>query len=162
MPTRDELADGVRMIIREGLRVSANYGPDDWSHKVHTEENGWMVKQVFAHLTSTAEVLPVFVGLLKRSGEGGSGGGQGGGGGGIDIDAFNAQQVAAKDGLSEAELLQAFQAAHEKAIEFIQQMPDEDLNHPARFLASKGVVSDVLGTNFVLHGLYHIYATTMR
>ena len=48
-------------------------------------------------------------------------------GAGLDIDAFNAQMVAAKQDLSPEELIKTLTAGYEGLIEFTKNMPDEQL-----------------------------------
>ena len=156
MTTREELIDGFRMIIREGLRTTADFGPDDWSYQVHDEGGGWNAKQVFCHLTATADVVPALVGALTQAQEGQNAAAA------LDIDAFNAQQVAAREALGEAELVEAFKASHEKLIEFVQGMPDDQLQQRRRFGALEAPVAEIMQSTLVLHGLSHIYHAQSR
>ncbi len=156
MTTREELIDGFRMIIREGLRTTRDYGPDDWTYVVHDEEGGWTVNQLYCHLTGTADVLPGLVGALAQAQEGQNAGAD------IDIDTFNAKGVAAREELSESELMEAFKASHEKLIEFIQGMPEEQLQQRRRFGPYDGPLADIMASALVLHGLSHIYHAQAR
>ena len=156
MTTREELIDGFRMIIREGLRTTAHLGPDDWKAVVHDEEGGWNVKQVYCHLTAIADVTPGLLGALSQTAEGEDAGAN------LDIDAFNAQNVASREGMSEAELMEAFEASHEKLIEFLQDVPDEQLQQRRRFGPVEGTVAEVMATILVLHDLSHIYHAADR
>ena len=156
MTTREELADGFRMILREGLRTTATFGPEDWQATVHDEENGWNVKQVYCHLAAVAEITPGFIGSLAQQGEGEDAAA------GFDVDEFNAQAVAAKEKLSEPELVEAFKTLHEKLIQFIEELPEEQLTRQIRFGAVAGPAADVMETILVLHGLSHVYHAADR
>ncbi|MDP3767267.1 MAG: maleylpyruvate isomerase N-terminal domain-containing protein [Dehalococcoidia bacterium] len=156
MTTRQDLIDGFQMIARQGTRVAEGFGPQDWSYQVHDEEAGWTVKHTYCHLTASAEVLPGLLGALSQAKEGDNAAA------GIDINAFNAQSVAAREGMSEPELIQAFQTAHEKAIEVVQNLSDEQLQQRRRFGAIEAPVAELLDTFFILHGISHIYHTTSR
>ncbi len=156
MTTREELIDGFRMIIREGLRTTAHFGPDDWKAVVHDEEGGWNVKQVYCHLTAIAEITPGFLGALSQTAEGEDAGAN------LDIDAFNAQNVASREGMSEPELMEAFKTSHEKLIEFLQDVPDDQLQQRRRFGPVEGTVAEVIATILVLHDLSHIYHAADR
>ncbi len=156
MTSREELIEGFRMIIREGLRTMRGYGPDDWKDQVHDEEGGWTVKHVYCHLAATAEVTPAFIGALSQTPEGQDTAGS------LDIDAFNAQNVAARESMSESELMEAFKTSHEKLIEFVQGMPEEQLQQRRRFGPVEGPVADLMDTVLVLHGLSHIYYAADR
>ena len=156
MTTREELIDGFRMIVREGLRTTASFGPDDWSYQVHDEEGGWSVKQVYCHLTATADITPGFIAAMSQTPEGQNTAA------GLDVDAFNARGIAAREGMGESELMEAFKTSHEKLIEFVQGMPEEQLQQRRRFGAQEGPVVDIMASALVLHGLSHIYHTTVR
>ena len=151
MTTRDELVEGFRMIVREGLRVTSTFGPSDWQRQVHGE-GGWDRKKIYCHLTAVAEITPGLVGNLANQSKGQDAAA------GLDIDAFNAQLVAAKEQLSEQELMAAFRTAYEKLIEFIKTVPEEQLVRKVKFGAVEGPVIDVVDSVLVLHGLAHIYS----
>ncbi len=144
------------MIIREGERTTAHFGPDDWGYTVHDEEGGWTVRQLYAHLTGAAEVLPALVGALSQSAEGQNVVAN------VNIDDMNAQSVAAKADLSESELMAAFKKAHEAAVKFIRELPEEQLQQRRRFGQIEAPGADLLETFFVLHALSHIYHATSR
>ncbi len=156
MTTREELIEGFRMIVREGLRTSARFGPDDWTYQVHDEGGGWNAKQIYCHLTSTAEITPGFIAAMSQAPEGQNVAAA------LDINSFNAQGVAKYDAMGEQELMEAFKAQHEKLIEFLQGMPEDQLQQRRRFGANEGPVIDVMQTILVLHGLYHIYSAQNR
>ncbi len=152
LTTRDELIDGFRMIIREGLRVTSTFTPEDWKRQVHDEGGGWDRKEVYSHVAAVAEIAPNMADKLASVPEGGEGFA------GVDIDAINAQLVAAKQSLSESELMEAFKVAHEELIEFVQAMPEEQLTASTKFGAVEGPVADVIDSIVVLHALGHIYS----
>ncbi len=151
MTTREDLIDGLKMIVREGLRTTATFGPDDWTYTVHDEENGWNTKQVYCHLTAIAEILPGMASQFAQAGDGVDAAA------GIDVGAMNAQAVAAKEQLSEADLMQEFQVSHEKAIEFVTGMPEEQLQHTLRVMDIQAPLAEILDTLVILHGVMHIY-----
>ena len=151
MTTREDLIDGLKMIVREGMRTTAAFGPDDWTYTVHNEENGWNTKQVYCHLTAIAEILPGMAGQMAQAPEGVDAAA------GIDVGALNAQAVAAKEQLSETDLMEAFQASHKKAIEFVAGMPEEQLQHTLLVMGVQAPLAEILDTLVILHGLMHIY-----
>jgi hypothetical protein len=154
--TREQLIDGFQMIVREGLRIGATFSPEDWKYQVHGEENGWNTKQVFCHLSATAEVTPGLVGGISQAPADQDVTSN------FDIDAINAQTVAAREALSEAALLDEFKTNHEKLIEFIRTMPQEQLDQRRRFAHIDAPVADIMDTVLVLHGLWHIYSAQAR
>ena len=152
MTTRDELIDGFQMIIRQGQRITSTFTPEDWKRQVHDEGGGWDRKEVYSHVAAVAEIAPNLADNLASVPEGGEAFA------GVDIDAINAQLVAAKQSLSESELMEAFKAVHEKLIEFVQAMPEEQLTANTKFGAVEGPVAGVIDSIVVLHALAHIYS----
>ena len=153
MTTREDLIQGLEMIKREGLRITSAFSPEDWEKQVHDDEGGgWNRKQVYCHVTAIGEIAPSMAPNLASVPAGGDAGA------GVDINAMNAQLVAAKEALSEAELMDAFTAAYDKLIEFIKEMPAEQLEAQTKFGAVSGSVADVVDSLIVLHGLAHIYS----
>ena len=153
MTTRQDLIDGLKMIIREGQRITSTFEAEDWKKQVHDDEGGgWNRKQVYCHITAVGEIAPSMAPSLASVPAGGDAGA------GVDINALNAQLVAAKEALSEAELMDAFAAAYEKLIDFVKEMPVEQLQAQTTFGAISGSVADVVDSLIVLHGLSHIYS----
>jgi hypothetical protein len=155
MTTREELIDGFRMIVREGLRTTSDLGPDGWKKQVHGEEGGWTIREIYCHLGATADIVPGFVGALSQASEGADTAG------GLDIDSLNAQGVAAREKMSASEVMEAFKSSHEKLIEFIRGMPDEQLRQQGRFGPLDAPLADIMATLLVLHGLQHVYHAAM-
>jgi hypothetical protein len=154
--TREELIDGMRMVVREGLRTTKGYGPDDWQYIVYSEDGGWSVKKMYAHLTATAESMPGLVSMMQQAPADQNPLT------GFDLDGFNAQGVAAKEQLGEAELLKSFQQAYDKLIEFVQGLPDDQLQQVRRVgqITAPGI--DLLQNIVVLHGISHVYQAQFR
>ena len=153
MTTRENLVDGLQMILREGERLTSTFTPDDWKKQVHDDEGGgWNRKQVYGHVTAIAEIAPSLAPNLAALPEGGDAGA------GIDLNALNEQLVAAKNALSETELMDAFKAAYENLIKFVEEMPAEQLEAQTKFGAVSGSVADVVDSLIILHGIAHIYS----
>ena len=153
MTTREDLMDGLKMIMREGQRITSTFEAEDWKKQVHDDEGGgWNRKQVYGHVTAIGEIAPSLAPNLVSVPEGGNAGA------GIDINALNAQLVAAKEALSEGELMDAFAAAYENLIEFVKELPQEQLDAQTTFGAISGSVAEVVDSLIVLHGLAHIYS----
>ena len=150
MTTRQELADSLRMVQREGARIMSGFGPDDWQRKVLDEGGTWTRKQAYAHITGVAEITPGFVaGLANAAGNDAAAG--------FDIDAFNAQLVAAKEQMGEQELMSAFASAFDKLATFVEGMPEDQLASPAKFGLQEGTIAEIMDSVLVLHSMAHIY-----
>ena len=150
--TRQDLIDGLQLVLREGLRVTAAFGPDDWKKPaLGGDGEGWNRKQVYSHLTALAEVTPGLVGNLANLQPGQDAAA------GLDIDAFNAQTVAARASVSEQELVAAYKTGFEKLIEFVKTMPEEQLERTGKFGQLEGKVADIMNGVLVLHGAAHVY-----
>ena len=150
--TKADLVDGLRTVLREGTRVMSGFGPDDWKRPaLDADEDGWNRKQVYCHITALAEITPGFIGGLANASEGTDGAA------GLDINALNAQLVASKAALSDQELLQAFKSGYEKLIDFVQTMPEEQLQGRRKFGQLEGSLGDIMASILVLHGIAHIY-----
>jgi len=151
MTTREELIDGLRTVVREGLRVMSGFGPNDWKRPALGDEAGWDRRQVYCHLAAVAEIAPGFLGNLGNAEEGQDALG------GLDIDALNAQLVAGKEQLSEQDLMEAFKTSFERLIELIPTVPDEQLRNPTKFGLLEGPAIEIMDSVLVLHSIAHIY-----
>ena len=123
MATKQEVAQSLRAVVERAEKVAARLGEKDMACPVC--ENGWSVKQVFAHLASMGASPSFFIGMAQRAASGGGGGG--GMGPGFDINAFNKQQVELRKDRSMAELLAEFRQGHEAGIAMINSTPDDVL-----------------------------------
>ena len=121
MATKQEVAQSLKAVVERAEEIAARLGEKDLACPVC--ENGWSVKQVFAHLASMGASPAFFIGIAQRAASG-----EGGGGGGFDIDAFNKQQVEMRKDRSMAELLAEFRQGHEQGITLIDSTPDDVLN----------------------------------
>lgn len=154
--TKQQLIDGFELIIREGLRTTGDFSPDDWNVAVHDDEGGWNRKQILCHVTATAEATPGLFGALVNGAEGQDAGA------GFDIGAFNAQAVADREHLPAEELRAKFKSAFENLIEFTRNVPDEQLEQRRQFGDLEGNVGDMMSSLLVLHSLAHIYLSSIR
>ena len=121
MATKQEVAQSLKAVVERAEKIAARLGEKDLACPVC--ENGWSVKQVFAHLASMGASPSFFIGMAQRAASGAGGGG----GGGFDIDAFNKQQVEMRKDRSMAELLAEFRKGHEQGITLIDTTPDDVL-----------------------------------
>ena len=120
MATKQEVAQSLKAVVERAEKIAARLGEKDLACPVC--ENGWSVREVFAHLASMGASPSFFIGMAQRAASGGAGGG-----GGFDIDAFNKQQVEMRQDRSMAELLAEFRKGHEQGITLIDTTPDDVL-----------------------------------
>lgn len=117
--SKDELAQAVRGIVARAEALAGQLSEADWEKP--TYEQGWTVKQVFCHLASTGGAIPFLLNLASSPPPPGAGAG----GGGFDIDAWNAQQVAARQNNSVSELLAEIRSSRESSIQALQGVSEE-------------------------------------
>jgi uncharacterized protein (TIGR03083 family) len=98
-------------------------GPEDWEAQIYTEGQGWTVRQVLCHFVSTERA---FARLLEEIPAGGTGVPEG-----LDVDAFNAAQVARLDGIAPDALIEQFEAARAAMIALLRGFDEADLDRQA-------------------------------
>jgi hypothetical protein len=150
--TKTDLVQGLKTVLREGDRVMAGFGAEDWKKPaLDADEEGWTRKDVYCHITALAEITPGFISGLANAPEGTDGAS------GLDINALNAQLVAGKAALSEPELQAAFKTGYENLIKFVEGMDDTQLAGHRKFGELQGPLGDVMSGVLVLHSAAHIY-----
>ena len=88
-----------------------------WTRGVY--ENGWNAKQVLGHLAAMSGVAN-FVMMMAQAPSGGMGGG-----GEFDIDQFNAQQTAMREGKTPADLLDEIRSNLTRDVGGIEKASDD-------------------------------------
>jgi hypothetical protein len=150
--TRQELIDGLNMVIRQGLRQMSSFGPGDWDRPVvhhdwqrqlMTQEYGWNRKQVYCHLTAIALIT-----FRMMNGERMSG---------ADISRSNDELVYELQELSAEDLMARFRDAHQKVLDMVAHAPEQALSAPIKVGAIEGGASEVMDSALVLHALSHLY-----
>jgi hypothetical protein len=106
MPSREEVIKGLEASVERAEALAARLGERDL--ECPTCEDGWTVKQVFAHLASMGASPAFFIAMAQRASSGDGGGASTGIGGGFDIDAFNKQQVEMRQDRALGELVDEF------------------------------------------------------
>jgi len=153
MTTRQEAAETLRATVQRAEEIAARLGEKDLACPVC--ENGWSVKEVFAHLASLGASPAFFIGMAQRAASGGGGGG--GMGPGFDIDAFNAQQVEMRKERSMAELLAEFRQGREQGIQVMESAPDEVLSKEIwNFQEGTSPVLEVIQRGAAEHDMGHL------
>jgi Mycothiol maleylpyruvate isomerase N-terminal domain len=149
--TRQEIVDTVRGFIQRADKIAAGLSPADWEKT--TYEQGWTVKQVYCHLASMGGAIPYFVNWAKNPQPAG-----GGGGAAFDVDAFNAMQVAQRQGRSTEEILTELRTGFENSLKFLDSVSDEllalEIDYP--FVGGRGPLADLLVETVTSHNGEHL------
>ncbi len=146
MATRQEIVDTVRGFIQRADSMAARLSPADWEKT--TSERGWTVRQAYCHMASMSSSIHYFVNMAKNppppSG--------GGAGAGFDVDAFNAMQVAQRQGRATAEILTELRTGFESGLKFLDTVGDELLaQEMITPFSEPGPLSDILIQSFTGH-----------
>jgi len=122
MTTKEDVSESLMLSVQRAEKMAAGLSEADLARQVY--DDGWTVKDVFAHLASMGMSPAFFIGMAQRAGEGGGGSGMGAG---FDVNAFNRQQVETRKDKTVFELVAEFRQGHEKGVELIGATPDEVL-----------------------------------
>jgi len=148
--TRQELIDTVRGFIQRADRIAAGLSPADWEKT--TYEQGWNVKQAYCHLASLGASIPFFVNMATNPQPPSALGG------GFDVDAWNAQQIAQRQGKSNEEVLAELRTGFEGSLKFLDSVSDEVLSKEttSAFSGQRGTLADILVGSFTGHHSIHL------
>jgi hypothetical protein len=142
--TRQEIIDAVRGFVQRADKLAAGLSPADWETTVY--EQGWTAKQTYCHLASLGATISFFANLAQNPPPSGGVGA----GGGFDIDAFNAQQVARRQGKATDEILTELRTVYEGSLKTMDSVSDEllarEMINP--FLGSRATLGDILVEEF--------------
>jgi hypothetical protein len=148
--TRQELEDTVRGFIQRADRIAASLSPAGWEKT--TYEQGWTVKQAYCHLASLGASIPFFVNMATNPQAASALGG------GFDVDAWNAQQVAQRQGKSTEEILTELRTGFEGSLKFLDSVSDDVLaiEMTSAFSGQRGTLADLLVASFTDHHSMHL------
>ena len=134
MATKQEITSAIRAFVERSEKMAGRLSPADWQKTVY--ERGWTVRQAYCHLAAMGSAVPFFISMATSPQPP-----AGGGGGGFDVDAWNAQQVAARQDKPIEEILSELKVGHENSIKTVEgtseellvkeiALPFEDLSGP--------------------------------
>ncbi len=151
MASRDELIQGLELLIQEGTRLADSLSAAQLEAVVDVD--GWKGKEMFAHVAGVgAMVAPMVTGLANAAPGTDTFGA-------IDIDQLNAGVVTQRASKTARELADELAANYRAVIDFVRNAPDDLLDKKATARGYKDVpVSDLVNRMVVLHGLAHIYS----
>src|SRR5215510_6692672 len=96
MANKDEIVGRMRNLQAETEQAVSTKPENEWSRGVY--EDGWNARQLLAHMASTSGTAAFILGMARASSAPSLGGA-------YDENAFNAQQVAAREGGTVGEVL---------------------------------------------------------
>jgi hypothetical protein len=146
--SKTDIVAAIRNTQREVEELASSAAESAWSNPVY--EQGWNAKQLLYHVASTSGVAGFLVGMAKAPGAGGMGGD-------FDIDAFNAQQVAARQDKPIAEILEEVRGNCQRDTESVQNAPDDLLmQHFKAPWGAEGPLADVIVGSIEEHLMMHV------
>lgn len=148
MAERENIVRGLESVVSEARRLASLFSESQWERRA---PGGWTAKQIFAHLAATAEVVPQFATILSQTPAGTNLRAS------VDVDAMNAQAVAAREGRTPGELAEAVVRGYEGLVAFVRNAPQALLDARAQFGPEPAALPDIMATNVVLHALHHLY-----
>jgi hypothetical protein len=151
MATKDELINGLQVLIQESTRIANDLSDADWARAV--DFDGWKSKEVLAHVAGVGTLVSPLINGAANAPAGTNAGA------GIDINAINAGMVAARADKSVAEIADELAKNYGAVIDFVKSASDDLLAKPVTFAGYVDVpVSDIIVRMVILHGLAHVYS----
>lgn len=146
--SKTDIIAAIRDVQGEVERLVSSAAESAWSKPAH--EQGWNARQLLCHIASTSGVAGFLIGMAKAPGAGGIGPG-------FDVDAWNAQAVAARQDKSIAEVLEEVRGNCQRDIESVQNAPDGLLaQHFQPLWGEEGPLGDVIVGSIEGHLMMHV------
>jgi uncharacterized damage-inducible protein DinB len=143
-----DVIDAIRSAQQEVERLVSSTPESAWSKQAY--EQGWNAKQLLSHIASTSRIAGFLISMAKAPGSGGMGAD-------FDIDAFNAQQVAARQEKPVMEVLEEVRGNCQRDIESVQDAPDDLLaQHFRAPWDMEGSLGDVIVGSIEGHFMVHV------
>jgi len=145
---KTDIIEVIRGTQSEVEKLVSSAAESAWSKPAY--EQGWNARQLLCHIASTSGVAGFLVGMAKAPGAGGIGAD-------FDIDAFNTQQVAARQDKPIAEVLEEVRGNCQRDIESVQNAPDDLLaQHFRAPWGVEGPLGDVIVGSIEGHFMMHV------
>ena len=153
MATREEIIRGLEFTIDQAKRTTALYADGEWDWQ---RASGWTPRQTFCHLAAVAGIVPQLgQGLLGADENADIAAG-------MDINTMNEQAVSSMASMTPEQVMEAFETNYRKLIDFVQSLPEEQMQAKRRFMSEAIPVSDIVANIVMLHGLHHVYEASTR
>jgi hypothetical protein len=148
--SKTDIVEVIRNTQEEVESLVSSAAETAWSKPVY--DQGWDARQLLCHIASTSGVAGFLVGMAKTPARG-----SGGVGADFDIDAFNAQQVAARKDKPIAEVLEEVRGNCQRGIESVQNAADDLLaQHFRAPWGVEGPLADVIVGSIEEHLMTHV------
>lgn len=148
MATKPEITTAIRAGIDRVEQTFGDMSDEQLNKQIHEDDGGWTAKQVLAHLAGRADTHQMMFQMA--------------GGpppeppaGGFDVNHWNQQIVDARSDKSRDELLTEFRDAHERLIERVEALPEEDLGKSVTTPRGTSTLGDVLMGSGGNHSVAH-------
>ncbi len=146
--SKTDIVEVIRNTQEEVEKLVSSAAESAWSKPVY--EQGWNAKQLLCHIASTSGAARFLIGMAKAPGSGGMGAD-------FDIDAFNAQQVAARKAKPITEVLEEVRGNCQRDIESIKNTADDLLaQHFRAPWGVEGPLADVIVISIEGHLMMHV------
>jgi len=154
MATKQEITDGMAQLVVQSKRVAALLDAQgDWDAK---RPAGWTPKEMFCHVAATGGMLaqmgPAMLAAPESADMTQS----------TSINDLNAQTIASMQAMTPPQLVQMIEANYAKAAEWVQSIPEDQLQTSKTFAQMTVPASDILANIGVLHGNHHLYEAALR
>jgi len=150
MATKDELTNGINVLITEARRIGARLTDDQWA--AAGNEGGWTNREILAHVAGVGGMVVPFVTSVANAPPGTDGGA------GLDINALNAQVVGQRADKTVPQLIDELAANYSAVIEWLRTAPDDLLDRRTSFAVYQNLtLSDLAMQVVVMHGIAHLY-----
>jgi hypothetical protein len=145
---RSDIIAAIRDVQSEVESLVSSAPESVWSNGAY--EKGWNAKELLCHVASTSGVAGYLIAMAKAPASGGMGTG-------FDVDAFNAQQVAARRDKPVAEILQEIRGNCQREIESVENAPADLLaQHFRTPWEAEGPLADVIVGSIKEHLMMHV------
>jgi hypothetical protein len=146
---KSDIIVAIRDVQSEVESLVSSAAESAWSNGAY--EKGWNAKELLCHVASTSGVAGFLIAMAKAPTSGGMGAG-------FDIDAFNAQQVAARRDKPLAEIVKEISGNCQREIESVENAPDDLLaQHFRAPWEVEGPLADVIVDSIKEHLMMHVH-----
>lgn len=154
MATKEEIVGGMQQLVLQAKRVGKLLDEqDEWEA---TRPAGWTPREMFCHVAAVGGMMahmgPAMLAAPEDADMTQS----------TNITDLNAQTLKSMEALTPQQLVAMIETNYGKAAEFVQSVPDEQLQQKKTFAQMTIPASDIIANIGVLHGNHHLYEAALR